>query len=66
MVVLESATVNEGGTLTIDVSELSYSAESPIVYLVATCTSSNDFYSAIGSGKGTEATSERISSPSWL
>ncbi len=58
LAVLESATVNAGGTLTIDVSELSYSAESPIVYLVATCTSSNDFYSVIGSGKGTEATSE--------
>ncbi len=55
LAVLESATVNAGGTLTIDVSELSYSAESPIVYLVATCTSSNDFYSVIGSGKGTEA-----------
>lgn len=55
LVVLESATVNAGGTLTIDVSELSYSAESPIVYLVATCTSNNDFYSVIGSGKGTEA-----------
>lgn len=55
LTVLESATVNAGGTLTIDVSELSYSAESPIVYLVATCTSSNDFYSVIGSGKGSEA-----------
>lgn len=58
LAVLENATVNAGETLTIDVSELSYSAESPIVYLVATCTSSNDFYSVIGSGKGTEATSE--------
>ena len=55
LAVLESATVNAGGTLTIDVSELSYSAESPIVCLVATCTSNNDFYSVIGSGKGTEA-----------